>query len=303
MTSIDGANGADVGGRFPFPYGVSELTTQPWTFQEDVEHYSRLGVDAIELSEAKLRPGREQEQLALVAGSGLTVSSVQAQVRTILPSVSQPEPTDRAERLSRIRASIEKIAPSTPGAAFVTNTGPAPGGNMAEALRRAVEDHKELARIAADHGVRIALEPLNPISLNQETAIWTYAQALAVVQEVDHDAVGICLDLWNLWQDGDLLAGVVAAPDRVFLLQASDWRTPRSGADRRTVGTGEIPVGRLLRGIHGAGYAGPCVVEIFSQGVEDSLYDTDLDELLRANRAGLEKAWAHPDDERNGNTI
>ncbi|UNX56107.1 sugar phosphate isomerase/epimerase [Georgenia sp. TF02-10] len=275
----------------PFPYGVSEFTTQPWSFEEDVAGYADLGVAAIEVCEVKLDPARADEQLGRVQAAGLTVSSVQATVRTVLPSASQPKPPDRADRLAAFRASVERIAPYAPGAAFVTNTGPAPGGNMAEALDRVVADHKELAAVAADNGVRIALEPLNPVSLNQETAIWTYRQALDVVEAVGRDEVGICLDLWNLWQDPDLVNGVQAAPDRVFLLQASDWRTPRSGMDRRSVGTGEIPTGRLLHAVYDAGYRGPCVVEIFSQGVPDSLYDTDLRELVRANRAGLEQAW------------
>ncbi|MFC9970407.1 sugar phosphate isomerase/epimerase family protein [Spirillospora sp. NPDC127200] len=145
---------------------------------------------------------------------------------------------------------------------------------------------------AAEHGVRIGLEPLNPVSLNQETAIWTLRQALDLVEQVDRENVGVCLDTWNLWQDGDLLDGVRAAGDRIFLLQVSDWRTPRSGADRRDVGTGEIPTGRLLHAVYDAGYRGPCILEIFSQDVPDSLYDTDLDELLRADRAALEDAWS-----------
>ncbi|WP_268255760.1 sugar phosphate isomerase/epimerase family protein [Streptomyces lomondensis] len=76
--------------------------------------------------------------------------------------------------------------------------------------------------------------------------MWTYRQALDIVQEVDRENVGVCLDLWNLWQDLDLVPRLADAPDRLFLLQVSDWRTPRSRMDRRGVGTGDIPVGQLL---------------------------------------------------------
>jgi sugar phosphate isomerase/epimerase len=186
---------------------------------------------------------------------------------------------------------VELIAPFAPGAVFVTNTGPAPDGNLHEAIRQVVTHHRELADIAADHGVRIALEPLNPVLLNAETAIWTYGQALDVVQEVGRENVGVCLDLWNVWQDPDLVPRLADAPDRLFLLQVSDWRTPRSRMDRRGVGTGDIPVGRLLHAAHGVGYRGPWVLEIFSDNVPDSLYETDLDDLLRTNRTALEAAW------------
>jgi hypothetical protein len=37
-----------------YAFGVSEFTTNPWTFEQDVETYARLGVDTIEVCEAKL---------------------------------------------------------------------------------------------------------------------------------------------------------------------------------------------------------------------------------------------------------
>ncbi|WP_030244465.1 MULTISPECIES: sugar phosphate isomerase/epimerase family protein [unclassified Streptomyces] len=283
----------------PFAYGVNQFTTMPWSFEEDVERYARLGVEAMELCEAKLgargdggeSPGLARAQLAAVADAGLPISSVQPAVRTVFPSRTQPEPTDRRDRLARFRRSVELIAPVAPDAVFVTNTGPAPDGNLHRAVDGVIAHHRELAGIAAEHGVRVALEPLNPVLINTETAIWTYRQALDIVQEVDRENVGVCLDLWNLWQDSELTATLDTAPDRLFLLQVSDWRTPRSPMDRRTVGTGDIPVGPLLRAVHGAGYRGPCVLEIFSDQVPDSLYETDLHELVRANRTALDAAW------------
>lgn len=257
-----------------------------------MRNYARLGVQAIELCEVKLDDARRDEQLALLADSGLTVSSVQPNVRTVVASAGQPEPKGREDRLTDIERSIRDLARHAPGAAFVTNTGPPPGnGNIAEAIAQTVADHGRLAAVAADCGVRIALEPLSPVSMNQETCIWTSRQALHVVSEVRRDELGICVDLWNLWQDGDLVSDLKRAPDRVFLLQASDWRTPRSGMDRRSVGTGGIPTGRLLHAVYDAGYRGPCVLEIFSSDVPDSLYDGDLDALVRDNRTALEQAW------------
>jgi sugar phosphate isomerase/epimerase len=280
-----------VSDTLPFTYGMNEFTTLPWSFEQDVENYAAVGVEAIEVCEFKLADDRTAEQLAMVKTAGMTISSVQPMIRTMLPSASQPRPTQRNDRLARFRKAVETIAPYAPGAAFVTNTGPARGGNMADAITRAVTYHKELARMAADHGVRIALEPLNPVLLNQETAIWTYRQALDIVQDVNEDQVGICVDLWNLWQDCNLVNELQTSPDRMFLLQVSDWRTPRSGMDRRSVGTGDIPIGDLLHAVHDAGYRGPCVLEIFSQDVPDSLYDTDLRDVICANRSALEQAW------------
>ncbi|RYL93380.1 sugar phosphate isomerase/epimerase [Sporolactobacillus sp. THM7-4] len=276
---------------FPFSYGVSEFTTQPRSFEQDIENYARLGVDTIELCEIKLDPDRMTSQLELLRNSGLKVSSVQPQVRTAVPSMGQPHPERIEDRIKIFRQSIERLAPYAPGAVFVTNTGPAPKGNMVEAIQQVIKYHQELSSIADDYGVKIALEPLNPTLLNQETAIWTYKQALNLVQEINRDNVGICLDLWNLWQDAHLIRGMHSSPEKIFLLQVSDWRTPRSNADRRSIGTGAIPAGELLHAVYEAGYRGPCVLEIFSQNVPDSLYNTDLNKLILDNRSALEKAW------------
>ncbi|GAA2639712.1 sugar phosphate isomerase/epimerase family protein [Actinomadura fulvescens] len=279
----------------PFTYSVNEFTTAPWTFEEDLRRYGELGVEAIELCEDKLDPQRLDRQLAELADSGLPVCSVQPRLRTLFPSRMMPQPEGLAERLARIRASIERLAPYAPGAVFVVNTGPAPGGDIAGALDHVHSGLRRLAETAADHGVRIALEPLNPILLNAETMIWTFAQAQQHVRAVGHDSVGICVDTWNLWQDPYLAAGLRADGDPVFLLQVSDWRTPRSHADRRSVGTGPIPTSQLLHAAFEGGYRGPCVLEIFSSDVPDSLYDGDLAALIRDNRVALQRAWnGHP---------
>ena len=74
-------------------------------------------------------------------------------------------------------------------------------------------------------------------------------------------------------------------------MQVSDWKTPRSFADRHVVGEGEIPTATLLRAIHETGYGGPYTLEIFSDEVPDSLWDDDLSKVIRDSRGGLEKAW------------
>jgi sugar phosphate isomerase/epimerase len=140
----------------------------------------------------------------------------------------------------------------------------------------------------------VALEPLNASIVNVETAIWTLEQAMGVVEAVDRPNFGICLDVWNVWQNAEIAAGIRAcgAAGRVFVVQVSDWRTPRSYQDRLIPGRGEIPLPGLLRAIHEGGYRGPYVVEIFSSGVPDALWEQDLEGVIRDSRAGMDRAWA-----------
>ncbi len=274
-----------------YQFGVSEFTTMPWTFEQDVEAYARLGVQAIEVCEAKLDESRWQEQIAQPAARGLAVTSIQPAVRTLFPSKGQPAPLDIGERLARFRQTVTRLAPSVPQAVFVTNTGIPPGGNIQQVWDTAIPAYRALAAFAADHGARVALEPLNASIVNIETAVWTLDQAMQIVKSVDHDSFGICLDCWNVWQNAGILDGIRAAGDRIFVVQISDWRTPRSFEDRLIPGQGEIPLPAFLRAVRESGFTGAYSVEIFSQGVPDALWEADLEQVLRDSRTGLDAAW------------
>jgi sugar phosphate isomerase/epimerase len=277
---------------FPFPVSISEFTTQPWIFEEDVEHYARLGITMIEVCEEKLDDQRYREQMAMVAGYGLTVSDVQPLVRTFGSSQMRPEPKGLSPRVSRLRTSIERLSPFAPGCPFILNTGAPEKGDIDALVKATIQELKELAGFAADHGVKLALEPLNASSMNTESAIWTIDQALEIIDAVNRDNVGLCLDFWNSWQDANVEEEISRAGDRIFVLQVSDWRTPRSSGDRLVPGDGIIPIGKLLHAVHQTGYSGACAVEIFSQDVSDSLYQADLNEVIQRSKSGLESAWS-----------
>jgi sugar phosphate isomerase/epimerase len=275
-----------------FQFGISEFTTNPWSFAQDVENYTRLGIEVIEICEVKLDKAKAPEQIAQALDAGLTVSSLQPSVRTLFPSQSQPEPKEIKARMDCFRETIVRLAPQLPGVPFVTNTGNPPQGNIQHVLDVAVREYHALAEFAEEHGVRVALEPLNAAIMNIESAIWTVEQAMELIQEVDHPAFGLCLDFWNIWQNANIEAVIRGIGDKIFIVQASDWRVPQSFQDRVVPGQGSIPIASLLKATYDSGYRGPYVVEIFSGDVPDSLWEGDLDKVLRDSRAGVEAAWA-----------
>src|ERR1700712_5536818 len=102
----------------PFKFGISEFTTMPWSFDEDVEHYAKLGVDTIEVVEAKLDDRRFAEQMESIAAAGLSISGVQPKVRTFFGSRMTPDPKQLDERVACLRGSIERLARFAPGVPF-----------------------------------------------------------------------------------------------------------------------------------------------------------------------------------------
>lgn len=275
-----------------FRFGVSQFTTMPWDFERDVKEYAALGVEAIEVCEEKMVEGRAAAQLELVGRSGLSICSVQPEVRTIFPSRTQPEPKEPGERASRFRRTIERFGGFAEGVPFVCNTGPPPGGNIRRVVEATVREGRGLAEYALERGASVALEPLNPVLMNVESAIWTLEQAMQIVAAVDRPNFGICLDFWNIWQNPDVVDQILACGDRVLVVHVSDWHTPRSLEDRHVVGKGEIPLPDLIRATQESGYRSAYTLEIFSQHVPDSLWEREgLAAVITESREGLKRAF------------
>src|SRR5579872_745815 len=184
------------------------------------------------------------------------------------------------------RPTTESFGIYAQGLPFVTNTGIPPGGNIQEVLDVAATEYFALAEYAGDYGASIAVEPLNPSLMNLESSIWTLEQADELVDRVGRDNFGICLDLWNVWQNPSVEDAIRLNGDRILVVQLADWRTPRSDQDRLIPGDGDIPLGRLLGAIRDSGYRGAYSVEIFSNNVPNALWDSDLDTVMRRSVEG-----------------
>ena len=125
--------------------------------------------------------------------------------------------------------------------------------------------------------------------MNRSTVIPNITIALQLLHEVDHPNFGICADSYNLWESS-ALDQVDACEDNLFLVHLADWRRPRNFHDRRIPGDGIIPNDVFLQKVRAIGYKGDYVVELFSEGVPDSLWSQDPDSVVRKSIEGVEKA-------------
>ena len=277
-------------------FGISEVTTWPWSYAEDLTRYAALGARAIEVWEFKLDKdaGARREQLAAIRSHGLTASSFQADVHSLFPTRMQPQPAGVDARRDAFLRTLELVAPAIPGAVFVLNTGIAQDGDVHRAFAATVDAYQDLARHAAAAGVRLALEPLHPLAMNEDTFAWNLEDARDIVEAVGHEALGICADIWNLAGQHDLRARLAACGDRIFVAQVSDYRRPRSYLDRLAVGDGTLDFAPFFAGLRDAAFSGPVVLEIFSKDVPDSLYDGDLHAVVSRSRDALTRIIGAP---------
>lgn len=277
----------------PYAFGFSEFTTWPWPFERDLEQYKAHGATCVEVCEFKLSHEDYAAQLDAIPRAGLKAASVQAKIHSVFVDSMEALTKDPDDRVDAIRDAIALSAPHLPpGTPFVVITGIAPDGNMRKAIERTVEALKVLGEFAAKHHMKIAFEPLNPLNCNTDTAVWGLDHGLELVEEVNQPNVGICIDSWNVWETPGLHDVVRQCNTRIALVQLSDWKTPRSTADRYSLGDGEIPLAPLIAAIRETGYAGPWVVEILSSlHLDGSLWKSDMCELLRKNHEAFDRLW------------
>jgi D-psicose/D-tagatose/L-ribulose 3-epimerase len=116
-----------------------------------------------------------------------------------------------------------------------------------------------LGEYAADRGVVLGVETLNRF---ETSFLNTTAQAIELIERVDHPSVGLALDVFHLGIEekhvGDALR---AAGRRLVHLQVAE-------NDRGTPGTGSLPWHDIAKALQEIEYAGRVVIETFSDRVE-----------------------------------
>jgi len=271
---------------FGVSFGVSQYTTGSQSFEKDLALFCEAGIDFIEVCEAKLDPLHPDAQLQRLKDSGLQVSSVQPRLHSLFPDFPRPEPKSPHERMGYLRKTIELFGRHFPGVTLVTISGVAPNGDYALAYRVAAKEYRELAIVAADNGVRVALEPLNPILMNVDTFLCSIAHAGRVIESVDHPQFGLFLDVWHFWEDAGAPALIEKYAAKIFGVHINDWRDPRAFGDRHLPGDGAIPLVELLRTIRKTGYTGAYTLEIFSEtNLSGSLWSDPCRTVVEGKKA------------------
>lgn len=277
------------------PFSLSQISTLPQPFDDDLTSYRAAGADGIGLWEIKFPERDDAETLARVRESGLEVTNCVGAVPSVLPLPLLPGPETPEERVEAYRAWIRRIAPFEPDC-LVLLTGPAGGRDDARSI--VVDALRTLADEAARVGVRIAVEPYQQLGAEDWSIVSTLAEAAALIDEANAPALGIIVDTWHLWNT-DYEADLRAVADRIVGVHVCDYREPTRGwLDRVLPGDGVGHIPRMLAAIESAGWRGPYDVEIFSDdgtfgdSYPDSLWRVPGPDLARRAEAAFRRCWA-----------
>jgi sugar phosphate isomerase/epimerase len=250
---------------------LNQRTVPRWGVRAAIEGCARHGIEAIGLWREPVAEQGLVVSAALLKDAGLRVSSL-----------CRGGFFNQAGWLDDNRAAIDEAA--TLGAAcLVLVVGGLPDGShdLAAARARVGDAIAALAPLAAQAGVRLALEPMHPMYCADRGVLSTLGQALDVAAPHPPDRVAVMIDTFHLWWDPEVAAQIARAgrERRVAGFQVGDFLA-KLPADvllgRAMMGDGVIDFGPLCGAVTAAGYAGDIEVEIFNADI----WAADPDDVL-----------------------
>jgi sugar phosphate isomerase/epimerase len=281
---------------------VSQISTIGSSFADDVRAYAAAGLDGIGIWETKLPEGGDAAALEQLEASGLESAAAVPALPSILPLPLLGGPTEPAERVEALCASLHRLAPFHPsGVVCLTGTGE--GRDAEDARATVVDGLRTIAAEADSVGLRIGLEPYQRVDGGRWTIVSTISEAVDLIRDAgDPPGLGIQFDVWHLWNTPDLEQEIEREIDRFVGVHVCDYRDPTRGwADRALPGDGVAAVGRILLALARAGWDGLYDVEIFSDNgtfgatYPDTLWDVPPADLLSGIRAAFDRVFVFPD--------
>lgn len=237
-----------------------QIAAAHWMISESdglaLPRLARAGCEAIALSGEPDRVGDWGELAARLDEHRLRVWSVLAMMEDDGRDLAASDAVVRKSACVYLKRTVDLAARL--GGGVVTFT-PAPLGRLepAAAARtewgRYVEGLRAVADHAAERSVVLALEPL----IRFETYLLNRAeQALALLEDIDAENVGLCLDTFHMHvEERSASDAIRLTGDRLFDLHIAD-------SNRGAPGDGSIDWASIMSAVADVGYSGHWTLEI-----------------------------------------
>lgn len=125
---------------------------------------------------------------------------------------------------------------------------------------RAVTNLHKVCQMAASHGLKIALEPLNRF---ESDMVNTVEDVVKLIQDINHPAANIMVDVFHMnIEEADMEKAVTLAGDNLIHVQVADNY-------RGTPGTGQTRWDALIRGLQAVDYQRVVSIESFTPEIKE----------------------------------
>ena len=252
---------------------LNQMTVKQWSLPQAIEGCLRAQIPAVGIWREKVAEVGLTAAARHVRDAGLPVSSLCRG-----GWFDAATPAGRHQHLEENRRAIEEAA-ALGTDLLVLVCGPAATRDLVAARAYVAEAIAALVPYAAQHGVRLGIEPMHPMYVAERSVIVTLAQALDLAKRQAPEHVGIVVDSYHVWWDPAVMPGLAAAGERIFGLHLADWLVPTPDMlnGRGMLGDGVIDLSAIRQAADHAGYSGYIEVEIFNP----DLWQLDGDVVLR----------------------
>ena len=258
---------------------ISETTTFRWSFEEDVTQYVAAGIPAIGIWRHKLSDCGQSKAVDLLGRGGLSVSHLSwAGGFTGSDGRSHRESIDDAADAVRTAAALDCRT-------LVLYSGPQAGHTGNHARRLVQVALAELASLAAELRVTLAIEPMHPGCAAEWTFLTSLDDTLDLLETIPGRQVKIVLDTYHLGQNGGLAERIAEILPRIAIVQLGDARRPPDGEQNRCrLGEGVVPLPEIIAALKAGGYDGYYDVELLGEEIEADDYRSLLQHAKKAFR-------------------
>ena len=227
---------------------------------ETIDACARAGISWI-------APWREQFEPVPVAKAARVIRDAGLRVSSLCRGGFFPAPTEgeRRARIAENRRAVDEAA--TLGTdVLVLVCGGVVGKDLAGSRLMVEEGIAALLPYAEERGVRLGIEPLNPMFAADRSVVVTLGQANALAARLASPWVGVVVDVYHVWWDPQLGDAIDDAAPWTLGFHVNDWIVPLPDVlnGRGVMGDGVIDLRELRRQVDDAGYGGPIEVEIFN---------------------------------------
>lgn len=259
---------------------ISQVTTLPTAFEDDIPALAGVGWTAVELWLTKLETYLDgghtvDEARTLLADNGLTPMAAAGQGGLLL--VRTPDAWDHFRRRLDLLAAL--------GVPTLVVAADAASHVQPEDYGQAVTNLARAAAEAASRGVRLAIEPQKTSAL-----LASLDTTLALVAQAGAANLGVCLDLFHFYTGPSKFEDLAYLnAENLAWVQLCDLsgvpREMAGDADRIFPGEGDFQIDPILEQVRRIGYQGGVSLEVLNPQLwtapVDFLADAGLRALLR----------------------
>jgi len=267
---------------------IHSITNKPWNLDTLIEKYNGYNVPALTIWEDAIEGLGAKRARDTLARSGLEIVSY-CRAGFFPDRVA----AKRAENIDRNKRMIEEA--SILGApVLVLVCGADPGQSLEHSRDQIRSGIETVMPFAADHSIKLAIEPLHPMYADTRSAINTLAAANDMAEYFDSEWVGVAIDVYHVWWDPELKDQIqrCGKNKNILAFHICDWKVPTEDLllDREIMGLGCIPVTEISRWVDEAGFDGFREVEIFSNRYWKQDQDSFLRNIITAYQETFDKS-------------